>query len=100
MEFNWVDVLIKLLVGLGQFGYALILIWLSIKFHLFLMNRYKKVFFRDEMVASFNALKSTKSMAVDRIYRHAAIVFGASVYQGMVFIGILHLMANMQTPFG
>lgn len=100
MEFDWIDVVVKLLIGLGQFGYALILIWLSIKFHLYLMERYKKLFFRDEMVESFSWLKSAEPMEMDRICRHAAIVFGASVYQGMVFIGILHLMANMQTPFG
>ena len=95
-----VEFIIKIVVGLLLFGYALVLIWLSIKFHLFLMERYKRFFFRDEIKTSIDKLKARSTMAQNEIFRHAAIVLGAGAYQGLVFLAILHLIASMQTPFG
>ena len=95
-----VEFIVKILLGLLLFAYALVLIWLSIKFHLFLMEKYKRFFFRDELKQSIDKLKARGTLTKDDILRHAAIVLGAGVYQGLVFLAILHLIASMQTPFG
>ena len=101
-ETNWVmEWVVKLGIGLFQFAWGLLLIFWSVKFHLYLMNKFKRQFFRDEIVQAMNRLKDRKSKpTLNDIYRDAAIVVGGGAYQGLVFLGILHLMASIQTPFG
>ena len=94
------ELVVKFIVGLLMFGYALGLIWLAVIFHLFLMNRYKRFFFRDELKAAIDKLKGRVALTTQEIMRFAAIALSAAVYQGLVFVAVLFLIAEMQTPFG
>ena len=93
----YVYIIVKMLVGFGQFAWGLFLIYLSITFHLWLMNKYKRQFFRDELTLLLNKVKA-RDPKIDLPV--AVLGLAAAVYQGAVFLAILLLMGSIQTPFG
>ena len=90
------DILIKLLVGMGQFVWGMLLIYISIRFHLWLMEKYKKLFLRDELLLIVGRCRAKTKIDI----ADAVLGVAAAVYQGAVFLAILQLMGNIQTPFG
>ena len=96
------DGLIALGARLLHFGFGLGLIWLSVKFHLFLMDRFKNEFFRDELVDMVARWRIPEGHPDHRkiTLEDAIMVLSIAAYQGLVAFAILFVAASIQTPFG
>ena len=94
----WLDLLEVMVMGLTQFMWACFLVYLSFRFFKWLVLSYKEYFYKDELDDVAKLLKPSSKRTITQ--QQAIIALALAIFQGLYFVGMLTLVAHLQTPFG